>query len=72
VDNDPKEPEFPIRIIFDDGQCDVIDSPQQLLDIHLSVDSRESGNGVWVRDALDRSVHLRCEMGQIVVFAIAP
>ena len=56
-------PEFPIRIITDEGECEVIDSPEELL---ARVDSLDSADGkVWVRDALDRTVHVRMRNGAI-------
>jgi hypothetical protein len=70
MENEQKEPKFPLRIIFDDGQCDIIDAPEQLLESQLSIDSRDPANGVWVRDDLDRSIGLRSEMGQIVVLEV--
>ena len=58
-------PEFPIRIITDDGDCEVIDSPEELLAKVDSIDSTDPR--VWVRDALDRSVTVRMRGGVIEV-----
>ena len=59
-------PEFPIRIITDDGDVEVIDSPEELLERVDSLDSEDPR--VWVRDALDRNVRLRMRWGIIEVF----
>ena len=56
-------PEFPIRVITDDGQCEVIDSPDELLARVDSLDSTDPGGRVWIRDALDRTVRLRMRSG---------
>jgi hypothetical protein len=58
-------PEFPIRIIFDDGACEVIDSPEDLMTRVDSIDSDDPR--VWVRDANDRTVRLRMRGGMIEV-----
>jgi len=56
-------PEFPIRLIFDDGECLDIETPEELLE---KVDTLDSGDGrVWVRDALDRTVTLRMRGGTV-------
>jgi hypothetical protein len=62
-------PEFPIRIISDDGSCEVIDSPEELLQRIDSIDS--SVAGVWVRDAYDRTVRIRMRSGWIELLALA-
>ncbi|HEX8252795.1 MAG TPA: hypothetical protein VF846_06590 [Thermoanaerobaculia bacterium] len=54
-------PEFPIRIITDDGDCEEIESPEALMARVDSIDS--SDPRVWVRDALDRTVRLRMRGG---------
>jgi hypothetical protein len=56
-------PEFPIRIITDDGSVEVIDSPEELLARIDSLDSTDPENRVWVRDCLDRTVRLRMRGG---------
>ena len=54
-------PEFPIRIISDDGGCEVIESPEELM---IRVDSLDSADPrVWVRDAYDRTVRIRMRGG---------
>jgi len=56
-------PEFPIRVITDDGECEVIDSPDELLARVDSLDSTDPEGRVWIRDALDRTVRLRMRNG---------
>jgi hypothetical protein len=56
-------PEFPIRVITDDGQCEVIDSPDELLARVDSLDSTDPAGRVWIRDAFDRTVRLRMRNG---------
>jgi hypothetical protein len=56
-------PEFPIRVITDDGQCEVIDSPDELLARVDSLDSTDPHGRVWIRDAFDRTVRLRMRKG---------
>ena len=58
------KPEFPIRLIFDDGECTEIASPDELM---AMVDTINSTDGrVWVRDALDRTVRLRMRSGVVI------
>ena len=64
------KPEFPIRIIFDDGECVDIASPEELLEAVDSLDSADAGARVWVRDALDRTVRLRMRGGAVEVFEV--
>ena len=54
-------PEFPIRIIFDDGRCEVVESPEELMARVDSLDSTDPS--VWVRDAYDRTVQIRVRGG---------
>ena len=56
-------PEFPIRIITDDGECEVISSPEELMGRVDSLDSTDPGARVWVRDAYDRTVRIRMRGG---------
>jgi len=58
-------PEFPIRILFDDGEVVEIDSPEAIAEAVDSLDSDDPR--VWVRDALDRNVHLRVRNGTVEV-----
>lgn len=56
-------PEFPIRIITDDGSCEVIDSPEELM---ARIDALDSDDPrVWVRDAYDRNVRVRINGGMV-------
>jgi hypothetical protein len=62
-------PEFPIRIITDHGEVEVIASPDDLM---ASVDSIDSAAGhVWVRDAYDRTVTLRMRGGVVEELSLA-
>ena len=63
-------PEFPIRIITDDGECEVVHSPEELLQRVDSIDSTDPRNRVWVRDARDRTVRLRMRGGTVELLAI--
>jgi hypothetical protein len=54
-------PEFPIRAIFDDGECVEFASPEALMETFADLDS--SDPRVWVRDALDRTVEVRIRGG---------
>ena len=58
-------PEFPIRILTDDGECEVIDSPEDLMARVDSLDSTDPTARVWVRDACDRTVRLRMRGGVV-------
>jgi len=63
-------PEFPIRVITDDGDCEVIDSPEELITRVDSLDSTDPANRVWVRDALDRTVLVRVRGGMVEVLEV--
>ncbi len=65
------QPEFPIRIIFDDGDCVVAESPEDLLQKVDTIDSTRPENRVWVRDALDRTVRLRMRGGFVEKIEVA-
>ena len=45
-------------------------TPEELIDRIDSIDSLDPRNGVWVRDALDRSVKLRMSGGEIDVLEV--
>jgi hypothetical protein len=64
-------PEFPIRVITDDGDCEVIDSPEELISRVDSLDSTDPGNRVWVRDAFDRTVYIRMRGGTVEILETA-
>ena len=59
-------PEFPLRIITDEGECEVIDSPEELMARIESIDSTDPRSRIWVRDALDRTVRLRMNAGIVI------
>jgi hypothetical protein len=56
-------PEFPLRIIFDDGEVTVFHSPDELLAAVDTIDSTDPANRLWIRDAEDRTVRLRMRGG---------
>jgi hypothetical protein len=57
---------FPLRIIFDDGECVEIESPEDLIERVDAFDSCDPN--VWIRDALDRTVRLRMHGGVVEAF----
>jgi len=61
-------PEFPLRVIFDDGECVTVHSPEELMETFESIDS-EDGR-VWVRDGRDRNVRLRIRGGRVEVLEV--
>jgi hypothetical protein len=63
-------PEFPLRIITDQGECEVVASPEELIRSVESLDSTDPRNRVWVRDALDRTVMIRMRGGVIEVLRL--
>jgi hypothetical protein len=62
------KPEFPLRVIFDDGECRVIESPDELMSSIDTIDSDDPR--VWIRDALDRTVTLRVRGGNVERFDV--
>ena len=60
-------PEFPIRLIYDDGECLTIRSQEELMEIVDSIDSGDPAARVWIRDERDRSVRLKMRNGFIEV-----
>ncbi len=56
-------PDFPIRIIFDDGEVVVIDSPDELVAVIDSIDTTDPRGRAWARDERDRTVRLRIRNG---------
>jgi hypothetical protein len=64
-------PEFPLRIITDDGECEVIASPEDLIQRVDSIDSTDPRGRVWVRDALDRTVLMRIRGGIVELLTCA-
>jgi hypothetical protein len=61
-------PEFPIRILFDDGEVVEIDSPEAITEAVDSLDSDDPR--VWVRDALDRNVRLVVRNGSVETVSV--
>jgi hypothetical protein len=62
------KPEFPLRLIFDDGECRVVDSPEELMGTIDSIDSDDPR--VWIRDAFDRTVTVRMRGGMVDVLEV--
>ncbi|HEX9459124.1 MAG TPA: hypothetical protein VGA84_08275 [Thermoanaerobaculia bacterium] len=63
-------PEFPIRIIFDDGEVQEIASADELMEAVDTIDSTDPGNRIWIRDERDRTVRLRMRGGIVEVFEV--
>ena len=61
-------PEFPIRILTDDGECEVIESPEEMMTRLNDFDSTDPR--VWVRDAYDRTVVVRMRGGIVEELAV--
>ena len=61
-------PEFPLRVIFDDGEVEEIESAEELMERVETIDSTDPGNRIWIRDVLDRTVLLRMRNGMVDVF----
>lgn len=62
------EPMFPLRIIYDDGQMEIIDSPDDLLAKIDTIDTTRDSGHVWIRDDQGRTVNLRMTAGEIECF----
>lgn len=65
-------PEFPLRIIYDDGDSVVLESPEELLGDLDTIDSTDPAGRIWIRDALDRTVRLRVRQGFVEVLEVMP
>jgi hypothetical protein len=65
-------PEFPLRVIFDDGEVDEIESAEEMMERVDAIDSTDPGNRIWIRDVLDRTVLLRVRNGMLEVFETIP
>jgi len=63
-------PEFPLRILTDDGECEVVATPDDLIRTVESLDSTDPRNRVWVRDAYDRTVQVRVRGGLVEVLEL--
>ena len=64
-------PDFPLRIIFDDGETVVIASPEELITEIDTIDSTDPRNRVWIRDALDHTVRLRMRGGMVELIEVS-
>lgn len=64
-------PEFPLRMIFDDGETVVIGSPEELMAEIDTIDSTDPGNRVWIRDVMDRTVRLRMRGGMVELLEVS-
>jgi hypothetical protein len=60
-------PEFPLRLIFDDGEVTEIASPEELVVQIDTIDTELERDHVWIRDAFDRTVRLRMRGGVVEV-----
>jgi hypothetical protein len=63
-------PDFPIRIIFDDGEVQELADADELLDAIDTIDSTDPGNRIWIRDERDRTVRLRMRGGIVEIFEV--
>ena len=63
-------PDFPLRIIFDDGECVVVHSAEELTQTFDSIDSTDPGARLWIRDDRDRTVRLRMRGGWVEVLEV--
>lgn len=66
------EPQFPLRLIYDDGGSEIVETHEALLDQVDSIDTTIECDHVWVRDDLGRTVRLRMISGRIEVMEVAP
>lgn len=66
------EPQFPLRIIYDDGQMEIVDSPDDLLAKLDTIDTTVDSGHVWIRDDLGRTVNLRMIGGEVELFDTEP
>ncbi|MGK2855661.1 MAG: hypothetical protein ACSLFQ_00500 [Thermoanaerobaculia bacterium] len=62
---EPVEPRFPLRIIYDDGQLEIVDSADDLLAKIDTLDTTQDSGHVWIRDDLGRTVNLRIIGGEV-------
>lgn len=71
MDDREQTPQFPIRIIFDDGACEFIDTPDELYSKLYSIDSTNPQNRIWIRDDQDRNVGLRMQQGELQMLRVS-
>ena len=70
MDDRETRPQFPIRILFDDGECEFIDTPDQLFTKIDSIDSTTPNNRIWIRDDENRTVRIRMQSGELQVLEV--
>jgi hypothetical protein len=63
-------PDFPIRIIFDDGEVQELADADALMEAIDTIDSTDPGNRIWIRDGRDRTVRLRMRGGMVEIFEV--
>jgi len=63
-------PDFPIRIIFDDGEVQELADADALMEAIDTIDSTDPGNRIWIRDGHDRTVRLRMRGGIVELFEV--
>jgi hypothetical protein len=63
-------PDFPIRIIFDDGEVQELADADALMEAIDTIDSTDPGNRIWIRDGQDRTVRLRMRGGMVEIFEV--
>ena len=64
------EPQFPLRIIYDDGQMEVVDTPDDLVRRVDTLDTTVDRTHLWVRDDLGRTVSIRVVGGEVEHFEV--
>ena len=58
-------PEFPLRLIWSDGEVTEIASPEELMAQIDTIDTDHERDRLWIRDELDRTVRLRMRGGMV-------
>ncbi|MBI2212363.1 MAG: hypothetical protein HYU52_01845 [Acidobacteria bacterium] len=64
------EAQFPLRIIYDDGQMEIVDSPDDLVRRIDTIDTTIDRGHVWVRDDTGRTVNVRVVNGEVQHFEV--
>ena len=64
------EPQFPLRIIYDDGQMEVVDTPDDLVRRVDTLDTTVDNGRLWVRDDMGRTVSIRVVGGEVEHFEV--
>lgn len=70
MDDRETRPQFPIRILFDDGGCEFIDTPDDLFLKLDSIDSTDPRSRIWIRDDDDRTVRIRMRSGELQLLEV--